>query len=120
VLLVQAAQGRELLREQLREVAEVDVAEVYRQVVVVDPANPVFERVRRGEVDAITLTSPNIATAFLGACDELVRQRLRDGPIRIIASSERLAGQLRAAGYSVVASANPTQDALIAALIGRM
>ena len=120
VLLAQAVQGRGLLRELLREVAEVDVAEVYGQVAVIDPASPVFERLRRGEVDAITLSSPNIATVFLGACDEAIRQRLREGTTQLIANSERLAGQLRADGYPVEVASNQSADGLIGALVSRM
>jgi uroporphyrinogen III methyltransferase / synthase len=120
VLLAQAVQGRGLLRELLREVADVDLAEVYRQVAVIDPASPVFGRLRQGEVDAVTLTSPNIATAFLDSCDETVRQRLREGPTRLIANSERLAVQLRAEGYLVLVASDPSVDGLIAVLVSRM
>jgi uroporphyrinogen III methyltransferase / synthase len=116
VLLAQAPQGRELLRERLGAVATVDVVPVYEQVVVADGSHEVFDRLRRGEVDAVTLTSLNIATAFLAACDPAVHARLRAGPTRLVANSERLAGLLANQGYPAVESPDPTADGLIAGL----
>jgi uroporphyrinogen III methyltransferase / synthase len=120
VLLAQAAQGRELLRERLGAVAAVDAVPVYDQVAVADGSHEVFDRLRRGEVDAVTLTSPNIATAFLAACDAAVRDRLRAGPTRLVANSERLAGLLTDQGYPVIVCPDPTADGLIAGLKGVM
>jgi uroporphyrinogen III methyltransferase / synthase len=116
VLLAQAAQGRELLRERLGAVAAVDVAVVYEQVVVADPGHEVFDRLRRGEVHAVTLTSPNIAAAFLTACDDAVRARLRDGPTRLVVNSERLGRVLAEQGYRAHVAPDPTADGLIAGL----
>ncbi|HKB04321.1 MAG TPA: uroporphyrinogen-III C-methyltransferase [Gemmataceae bacterium] len=116
VLLAQATQGREVLREHLGAIASVDVAPVYEQVSVADPAHEVFDRLRRGEIDAVTLTSPNIAAAFLAACDETVRDRFRTGPTRLVANSERLARFLGDEGYPAVVCPDPTADGLIAGL----
>jgi len=116
VLLAQATQGRELLRERLVAAATVDVAPVYEQAAAVDSASDVFDRLRRGEIDVVTLTSPNVATAFLAACDESVRQRLRDGSTRLMVNSDRLAEMLKKDGYPAVTSPDPTSDGLIEAL----
>jgi uroporphyrinogen III methyltransferase/synthase len=116
VLLAQAAQGRGLLRERLAAAASVDVAPVYEQVAVADGSHEVFDRLRRGEVDVVTLTSPNIATAFLAACDEATRRRLREGPTRLVANSERLGRLLADQGYPVHVAPDPTADGLIAGL----
>lgn len=118
VLLAQAAQGRELLRERLAAVATVDVAPVYEQATAIDPAGDVLDRLRHGEIDVVTLTSPNVATAFLGACDDAIRQRLRDGSTRLVVNSERLAEVLREDGFPTVTSRDPTAEGLITALAG--
>ena len=117
VLLAQAAEGRELLRERLRAVATVDVAPVYEQASAVDGNSEAFDRLRRGEIDVVTLTSPNLARAFLSACDDATRQRLRDGSTRLVVNSERLADGLRADGYPVTVAPDPTADGLVRALV---
>jgi uroporphyrinogen III methyltransferase/synthase len=118
VLLAQAAQGRELLRERLQAVAEVDVAPVYEQASAVYGTGEAFDRLRRGEIDVVTLTSPNVAKAFLAACDDVTRQRLRDGPTRLVANSGRLAELLAEEGLPAVVAPDPTNEGLVQALIG--
>jgi uroporphyrinogen III methyltransferase/synthase len=118
VLLAQAAQGRELLRERLAGVAAVDVAPVYEQAAAVDRATDAFDRLRRGEIDVVTLTSPNVATAFLAACDDAIRGRLRDGSTRLVVNSERLSEMLTKDGFPSVTSPDPTAEGLITALAG--
>jgi uroporphyrinogen III methyltransferase/synthase len=116
VLLAQAVQGRQLLRDLLGAVAEVDPVPVYEQVASIDGTDEVFDRLRRGEGDAVTLTSPNIAAAFLGACDATIRQRFRDGATRIVVNSERLAKMLEGEGFPAVVAPDPTAEGLVAAL----
>src|SRR4051812_32619634 len=64
VLLVRADRGRALLREVLGRVANVWQIAVYSQVDAIPPTHPVLDRIERGEVDAITFTSSNIAKAL--------------------------------------------------------
>jgi uroporphyrinogen III methyltransferase/synthase len=116
VLIACATQARELLRERLAAVATVDVAPVYDQAPG-EPSAEVLDCLRRGEVDVVTLTSPNIARAFLAACDETIRQRLRDGTTRLLGNSQRLADWLNEQGISAFVSNDPTMDGLIASLI---
>lgn len=116
VLLAQGAQGRELLRDRLGKTAHVDSVAVYEQVIVVNRADPVFDQLRRGEIDVVTLTSPNIAKAFLDTCDELVQQRFRTGVTRLLVNSHRLGEQLTNSGYPVRISSGPTMDDLICSL----
>jgi len=116
VLLAQAVQGRGLLRDVLSAIATVEVAPVYDQVMSIDGTEDVFDRLRRGEVDAVTLTSPNIATAFLGKCDETTRQRFLDGTTRLVVNSERLAKVLAGEGLPSVVAPDPTAAGLIVAL----
>jgi uroporphyrinogen-III synthase len=89
---------------------------VYEQAPAIDRGAPALERLRRGEIDVVTLTSPNIAKAFLTVCDDVVRERLRKGTTRLLANSERLKRQLADDGFSAAVSADPTMDGLLAAL----
>jgi uroporphyrinogen III methyltransferase/synthase len=116
VLLVQAAEARQRLMEELSSVAQVNAVAIYRQVPGIDPESEVWDRLRRGEVHAVTLTSPNIASAFLAACDERIRERLADGTTRLVANSERLAEFLRQQGLPSIVAPAPTTAGLIAAL----
>jgi uroporphyrinogen III methyltransferase / synthase len=116
VLLPQAAQARQLLREVLGKLAQVDAVPVYEQVPCIDGTEGALDRLRRGGVDAVTLTSPNIAIAFLARCDETIRQRFRDGTTRLVVNSDRLARMLEAHGFAVVVALDPTADGLIEAL----
>src|SRR5262245_2549812 len=59
LLLPQAVQGRQLLRDLLAQVAKVDAVPVYEQATSINGTEDAFDRLRRGEVDAVTLTSPN-------------------------------------------------------------
>lgn len=61
ILLAQAEQGRPLLGQQLSEVASVDSIGVYSQDDRLDPKGEIFDHLRRGEINVVTLTSPNIA-----------------------------------------------------------
>lgn len=115
ILLACATQAREVLRERLSTVASVDTAPVYEQAAV-DPSGEVLDRLRRGEIDVVTLTSPNVARAFLAVCDETIRRRLREGKPRLLGNSKRLGDWLREEGYSAVVSPDPTIDGLIAEL----
>ena len=117
VLLAVAVQGREELRTQLAAIATVDVAPVYEQVEAVPEAPEIFDRLRRGEYRAVTLTSPNVAKALLGACDETVRDRFRSGHTALVANSDRLAKWLDDTGYPSVKAAGPTANDLVNRLI---
>ncbi len=118
VLLAQADRGREMLRERLRSIAVVEAIAVYSQVETVDPHSPVFDLLRRGEIDFVTLTSPNIASAFLSACDATILNRLQRGDIHLATNSPRTSAVIRGRGLPVaVESSDPTTGALIDALV---
>jgi uroporphyrinogen III methyltransferase/synthase len=118
VLLPRAAQGRELLREKLEELARVDAVTVYEQVESGDPGGESLDRLRRGQIDVVTLTSPNIAKAFLRACDPPIRERFLDGTTHLLANSQRLVEWLKGEGLPAMASAEPTEVSLVDALRG--
>lgn len=118
ILFAQADQGRDLVKQELAATAQVQSIVVYRQAVVVDPSAPAFDLLRRGEIDDVTLTSPNIVNAFLGACDEITLNRIRRGEIRLIVNSPRSAAAVCAHNLPIPAqSANPTYEGLIDCLM---
>src|SRR5207247_2025474 len=57
VLLARADRGRDLLRIELSAVAAVDQVAVYSQIDAIDASSDVFDHLRRGEIDFVTLTS---------------------------------------------------------------
>jgi uroporphyrinogen III methyltransferase/synthase len=118
VLLAQADRGREMLRERLSSIAAVESVAVYSQVDAVDLQSPVFDLLRRGEIDFVTLTSPNIATALLTACDATILNRLQRGDIHLASNSPRTSAAIRGRGMPVAVESNdPTMAALLDALV---
>lgn len=116
VLLAVAKEGRETLREQLNALATVTTVAVYQQVEVLDPKADVWDLLRRGEIHAVTLTSLNIAEAFLRHCDATIQLRLRSGQTILVANSQRLTVWLQEKGYQVLTSAEPTAASVTHAL----
>jgi len=117
ILLALAAEARDLLREQLSVVATVTSVVVYRQQNVLKPDHSAFDRLRRGEIDCVTLTSPNIALAFLEALDETIRGRIERGEIQLAANSERCATVIRRAQLPVsIVAEEPTNSGMLNAI----
>src|SRR5262245_16841945 len=112
VLLPRAVQGRQLLYDLLGAVATVDAIPVYEQVVGIDGTEEAFDRLRRGDVDVVTLTSPNIATAFLAKCDDAVQRHFRDGTTRLVVNSDRLVRMLEGEGFAPVVTPDPTANGM--------
>ena len=77
----------------------------------------IFDRLRRGEYQAVTLTSPNVAKAILAACDETIRVRFRSGHTALVVNSDRLAKWLGDQGYPSVTAPGPTIDAVVRCLV---
>jgi uroporphyrinogen III methyltransferase/synthase len=118
VLLARADRGRELLREELAAVAEVEQIAVYSQVDAVDPDSRVHLALSRGEINYITLTSANIARAVLKSLDDTCQLRIRTGVAKLVSISPVTSEAIREMGYEVAAEANVhTVDGLIDALI---
>ncbi|WP_020470312.1 uroporphyrinogen-III C-methyltransferase [Zavarzinella formosa] len=116
VLLAQAAEARELLRQQLSAVAMVETVEAYRQTPAIIENRDVFDRLRRGEIHVVTLTSPNIAKAFLAACDNTIRGRFQRGQITLVANSLRLKQWLAEQNFPAEVTSDPTNAGLMAKL----
>ncbi len=118
ILLARADRGRDVLREQLAEVAEVDQVAVYSQVDAVRPDDPALAALRRGEVRYITLTSSNIARALLQALDEAARQRIEGGDVKLVSISPVTSEEVRKLGLPVAGEAvEYTTAGLVAALV---
>jgi uroporphyrinogen III methyltransferase/synthase len=118
VLLARADRGRDLLRDELGRVCSVEQVAVYRQVDAVRPDDPVLDRLRRGEVDFITLTSSNIARALLSNLDAAARAALHQGA-RLVSISPVTTADIEKLGFPVAAEAKEaTSEGIVAALMG--
>jgi uroporphyrinogen III methyltransferase / synthase len=118
VLLARADRGRELLREQLAQVATVDQVAVYAQVDAVEPDAEVVDQLRSGTIDFATLTSPNIPRALVRALDAAALAPLRDGRTRLVTISPVTSAAVRELGLPVAAEAGQaTTEGVLQALI---
>jgi uroporphyrinogen III methyltransferase / synthase len=118
VLLVRADRGRDVLRDELSKTATVDQVAVYRQEDAVPADAPALEALRRGEFDYVTLTSSNVARAFLSALDEVCRGRILDGHVRLATISPVTSAAVTALGYPVAVEASVyTTDGLVQAVV---
>jgi uroporphyrinogen III methyltransferase / synthase len=118
VLLARADRGRELLRDELAQVATVEQVAVYEQADVVEPDAAVLDALRRGEIRFVTLPSSNIARGVLGGFDETIRGRVERGEIRLVAISPETGNAIRELGFPVAAEATTfTEDGLIQAVV---
>lgn len=118
VLLARADRGRELLRQELAQLAEVDSIAVYSQVDAVNATSPIFDHLRRGEIDYVTLTSSNIARAFLETLDETCRGRIESGQVKLATISPVTSAAVRELGLPVAAEATVyTTAGIVSALL---
>jgi uroporphyrinogen III methyltransferase/synthase len=119
VLLARADRGRELLREQLAAVCQVEQVAVYSQVDAVEMDDEIMNAMRRGEIEFVTLTSSNIARALLNRLDATCRRRVEMGEIKLVTISPVTSAEVRKLGFPVAAEADQaTTDGVIAALCG--
>ncbi len=117
ILLARADRGRDVLRQELAAVARVDQVAVYCQVDAVEAPGGVLERLHRGEIDFIALTSSNIARALLRGLDEPARRRVEAGAVRLISISPVTSAAVRDLGLPVAAeAAEYTTAGVVAAL----
>jgi uroporphyrinogen III methyltransferase/synthase len=116
VLLARADRGRELLREELAKVADVEQVAVYSQADA--PGADLREVLREGPVDYVTLTSSNIARALLGKLDADTEALIRNGSIRLISISPVTSSAVAELNLPVAAEATEsTTDGVVASLI---
>jgi uroporphyrinogen III methyltransferase/synthase len=119
-LLARADRGRDVLREELAKTAEVEQIAVYSQTDALAARPPVLEKLSRGEIDFITLTSSNIARALHTQIDPAARKRIARGHIEIVTISPVTSAAVRELGWPVAAEAKEATTAgVINALIAR-
>jgi uroporphyrinogen III methyltransferase/synthase len=118
VLLARADRGRDVLRERLANVAEVEQIAVYSQVDALDATADVLQTLRQGELDVITATSSNIARSLLRELDEATAERIRAGAVRLVSISPVTSAAIRDLGFPVAAEAREfTTEGVIEAIL---
>jgi len=119
ILLARADRGRELLREELSRIAQVEQVAVYSQVDAVEGRAEVLDAFGRGEIDYVLLTSSNIARSLAHRLDEACRRHIDGGRTRLVSISPVTSGALRSLGLPVAAEASEaTEESLLEALLG--
>ncbi len=117
VLLLRANRGRNTLPELLSQVARVDQVIAYEQIEEVDTHSEVYSALRRGELEFITLSSSNTATALLETFDTTLRERIQKGEIKLVAMSRETAQAIEKLGLPVASTAAPhTAEGLVSAV----
>jgi uroporphyrinogen III methyltransferase / synthase len=118
VLLARADRGRDVLRDELQRVAEVDQVAVYAQVEAVQADAAVLHALRRQEIDYVLLTSSNIARALGRLLDEPCRAALRANRTQIVSISPVTSAAIGELGWPVAAEAREyTMAGLVQALV---
>jgi uroporphyrinogen III methyltransferase/synthase len=122
VLLARADRGLELLREELSQVAHIEQVAVYRQVDTEigkgGNSEEILGQLSRGEVDYVTLTSSNIARAFLRRLDQQGQEQIHNGRTKLITISPRTSAAVHEAGFPVAAEAREyTSEGVIEELL---
>jgi uroporphyrinogen III methyltransferase/synthase len=118
ILLARADRGRELLREELSRIADVEQVAVYSQVDSVDTESEALACLRRGEIDYVTLTSSNIARSLIATLDETSRERIKIGAVQLVSISPETSGAITKLGLPVAAEAQVyTTAGLLDALV---
>jgi uroporphyrinogen III methyltransferase/synthase len=105
VLLARADRGRDLLREELGRVADVEQVVVYSQVDALEHDSDILDRLHRGAVDYVSLTSSNIARALIRLLDEADRRRVQRGELQLVTISPETSKSVREEGLPVAAEA---------------
>ncbi len=118
VLLVRAEQGRDVLRETLAKVAEVQQIAVYRQTENADLAGILAACWHDRPPDFVLLTSSNIARALIKALTPNQVETIRSGQVRLITISGVTSATVREFGLPVAGEARPyTTEAMLAIAI---
>jgi uroporphyrinogen III methyltransferase/synthase len=118
VLLARADRGRDLLRDELSIVADVEQIAVYSQVDAPEPDPAVLAELRAGRIDLVTLTSSNIARSLVRSLDAETLERIRSGSVRLVTISPVTSEAVSAMGLPVAAEAKEETGAgVVAALV---
>jgi uroporphyrinogen III methyltransferase/synthase len=118
ILLARADRGRELLREHLAAVCEVEQVAVYVQVDAVELNEDLLDHLRRGEIDYVTLTSANVARSLLGRLDATCRARITAGEVRLVTISGVTTAEVTRLALPIAAEAREaTAEGLVEAIV---
>jgi uroporphyrinogen III methyltransferase/synthase len=118
VLLARADRGRDLLRNELAAVADVEEVAVYSQVDAPDVDAKTLADLQGGPIEFVMLTSSNIARNFIRLLNAEARQRILSGNVRLVTISPVTSAAVRQAGLPVAAEAREeTTRAVLAVLI---
>jgi uroporphyrinogen III methyltransferase/synthase len=118
VLLARADRGRDLLREELAKICDVEQVAVYAQIDSVEIDDGVLDALRRGEIEYVTLTSSNIARAFLERLDATCKRRLEQGELKLVSISAVTSAEVHRLGFTVAGEAiEATTEGVIDAII---
>jgi uroporphyrinogen III methyltransferase/synthase len=117
VLLARADRGRELLRDELAAVAQVEQVAVYSQADVTEFDPGTLAELNEGRLDFVTLTSSNIARALIKILGPEAREHVRSGRTQLVTISSVTSAEVIEAGLPVAAEAKEeTVEGLVAAL----
>jgi uroporphyrinogen III methyltransferase/synthase len=118
VLLARADRGREVLRDELAAVAEVEQVAVYSQVDAAEIEPGLLDRLRRGEIDYVTLTSSNIARGLARLLDERCKEQIAAGAVKLVSISPVTSAAVRELGLPVaMEAAIYTTEGIVACLV---
>lgn len=118
VLLARADRGRMILQEQLSPIAHVEQIPVYRNADADSLPADVLDRLERGSVDWITLTSSAITARLHALLPESARSRIATGSTRLAGISPVTSEAARRLGWPIAAeAAEHTWPGLLRALI---
>ena len=116
ILLARADRGRDVLKDELQKMAEVDQVAVYHNYDVRALPEPVVERLVAGTIDWITLTSPAITRRLHELLPREARARI-GREIRLASLSPVTTEAVRSVGWNVtVEAAEFTWDGLVLAI----
>jgi uroporphyrinogen III methyltransferase / synthase len=104
ILLARADRGRTVLKDELKELAEVDQVAVYHSADAAALSDSVVERIREGTIDWITVTSPAIAARLHGLLPEELHGRLGK-TIQLASLSPVTTAAVRSVGWDVAVEA---------------
>ena len=120
ILLARADRGRDILRQRLSCLAQVDQVAVYQNRDVARLSDEVVERIEGGSVDWITLTSSAIASRLHALLPETARRRV-GSEIRLASLSPVTSETIRALGWPVgVEASSATWESLVTAIVERI
>src|SRR5690606_28862232 len=105
VLLARADRGRAVLQEELGRIAEVEQVPVYRNADAEALPSGVIDRLGRGTIDWVTLTSSAITERLHALLPESARDRIASGAVRLASISPVTSEAAARVGWPVAVEA---------------